>query len=500
MRSKWQLVRDLFERALEEQPADLTAWLAEATDDPDVRAEVRSLLDQHTEAGEFLSEPVQDRLPSLVDDDEDKGEAFPAGSVFGRYTIVRELDRGGMGRVYLATDGELPRNVALKAIDPRFANDPRHKERLRREAQTAAGLAHPGICTVHDFVEYDGNVFIVTEYVDGRTLRKELAAGSGLTSAEVLRTARDIADALAYAHTRGVVHRDLKPENVMRTGDGRVKILDFGIARVDRPDGDPLAILETQPGVLVGTIAYMAPERLNGERGDARSDVFSFGVMLYELASGVHPFKGESAADVISRILKSDATPIEDRCPGLPVSVCCVIERCLNKSPTQRFRSASEITGALSVEPTPPRPTPDPDPDPDPGPVRWWRAHQAIIVGLYFLAAVFAWFIKQGVGTPALVVFGIVGVAATVGGILRFHLLFVERVNHRRLTAELRRTERFTWVTDAVIAVALIVDAVLLPAATNQNLAAVLIASLGAGIFVARAILETSTTADAFGR
>src|SRR5262245_24813307 len=144
MRSKWQRVRDLFERALEEQPADLDAWLAEGTDDPDVRAEVRSLLDE--DAGEFLSEPVQDRVPTLLDDD----NAYKRGHVLGKYTITRELGRGGMGRVYLASDGILERDVALKAIAPRFTRDPEHREWLKREAKLAAGLNHSGICTVYE--------------------------------------------------------------------------------------------------------------------------------------------------------------------------------------------------------------------------------------------------------------------------------------------------------------------------------------------------------------
>ena len=490
MRNKWQLVRDLFERALEEQPADLDAWLEEATDDPDVRAEVRSLW--HQETGQFLSEPVQDRFQSLLDEDEDKGEVFPPGRRFGHFTIVRELDGGGMGRVYLATNERLLCNVALKAIKPRFANDPEYKKKLRREAQTAAGLKHPGICTVHDFVEYDSHVFIVTEYVEGITLRKELAAGSSLTPTEVLRTARDIADALTHAHTRRVVHRDLKPENVMRTDDGRIKILDFGIARVDRQDGD-LQATQARPGEVVGTIAYMSPERLNGESGDARSDVFSFGVLLYELACGVHPFKGESAADVIARILYSDVIPIEARRQRLPVSVCSVIERCLRKSPTQRFGSAAEILGALSVEP----PTPDRRTFDDIAAVRWWRAHQYVVIGLYFLACVSAWFSKEGLGTAADVVFGIVTTVATVGGVLRGHLLFVDQTKRRAIPDERRRTDWVTLWTDALIAIGLGVDGVLLSMTTRHVLAS-LLAGLGIGILLARLWIEPSSAKEAF--
>jgi hypothetical protein len=503
MHSKWQLVRDLFERALEEQPADLDVWLAERTDDAEVHAEVRSLLEQHRAAGGFLTEPVQDRFPSLLDDGDaaalNEGAAFPPGHVIGHYRIVRQLlPSGGMGRVYLAIDLHLGHNVVLKTLAAQFAGDPAYEERLRREAQALKDLDHPGICRFYTFEKYDGVAFIVTEYIDGRTLREEIATGSRPTRGEVLRTARDIAAALASAHARKIVHRDLKPANVMRIADGGIKIIDFGIARIDYPDADPHAGL-TQSDVLVGTLAYMAPERLNRERGDARSDVFSFGVMLYELACGVHPFKGESAADVIARILYSDVLPIEERCPGLPVTVCSVIERCLKKSPAQRFESASEILAALSVDPRLPTSTPDPR---IPAVVRWWRAHQATVIGLYFLACAFAWLIKQELGSAALAlaVFGIVSAAATVGGVVRGHLLFIgKRIPRGMMAAELLRSGPITLGADAVIAIALCVDgALLLVGESGRHVAAALSAGFGIGVLVARLRLEPSTTRDAF--
>jgi hypothetical protein len=485
MRTDWQRVRDLFERALEEQPADLEEWLGrEAADAPDVRAEVRSLVDHHSRAGRFLTEPLPARFPALLDEE----DAYPAGHTIGPYTIVRELGRGGMGRVYLATDARLGREVALKAIAPRLTGDPAHRERLRREARAAAGLTHPGICTVYALEEYEGDLFIASEYVDGRTLRHEIAAGSRLQPGDILRTAHEIAAALASAHARGIIHRDLKPENVMRTAEGRVKILDFGLARADLPDDDPRAIQVTQPGMLVGTPGYMAPEQLNGDRGDARADVFAFGVLMYEVACGVHPFAASSPLAMAARVLQSDAVPIEDLSPALPVSVAWVIERCLRKSPAERFGSAADIAAALAAD----------RPGGDPGAVRWWRTHQAIVIGLYFLASVFAWMIKQGLGNVALAVFGLVGVASTVGGILRGHLLFIERMNARTLAAERRRTEPFTLVIDIVIAAGLVIDSMLL--GSGRPLAAVLIAGLGIGIVLAHLVLERSTTTAAFGR
>jgi predicted Ser/Thr protein kinase len=485
MRSNWHRVRDIFERALEAEPADLDAWLAgEAPDHADVRAEVRALLEHHVGAGRFLNVPVPEQFPSLLNED----DPYPAGHVIGPYTILKELGHGGMGWVYLATDARLGRNVALKALAPRFTGDPTHKERLRREAQTAAGLTHPGICTVYELYEHEGDLFIASEYVDGHTLREEIDGGRRLRGAEIEQTARDIAEALASAHARGIVHRDLKPENVMRTGDGRVKILDFGLARIDRADGERPFVQVTEAGVLVGTIGYMAPERLNGERGDARADVFAFGVILYELASGVHPFMGSSPAEMTARILQNEATPIDALCPGLPASIASVVERSLRKLPAQRFGSASEISAALLVADRAPG-----------GGARWWRTHQAIVIALYFLASAFAWIIKQGLGPAAVGVFGIVSVAATVGGVLRGHLLFVERMTPRALAAELRRTGLITQVTDAAIFGALVVDSVLL-LASGRHLAAVLIAGLGIGIVLSRRFLEPSTTSAAFDR
>jgi predicted Ser/Thr protein kinase len=494
MRTRWQRVRDLFERALEEQPADLDAWLErEAPDDPDVRAEVRSLVAQHSLASHFLTEPVPDPDPSLPDED----AAYPAGHVIGHYTIMRELGGGGMGRVYLARDTNLGRPVALKVIAPRHTGNPEYRERLKREAQAAARLSHhPGICAVYALEEFEGELFIVAEYVKGHTLRHEITDRNKLNSrplhTEILRTAREIASALGAAHAEGIIHRDLKPENVMRTVDGRVKILDFGLARTDILVTDALAPQLTMTGVALGTPAYMAPEQLTRLPVDARTDVFAFGVLMYELASGVHPFLSEP-----TRILHTEATPIERLCPTMSLAACSVIDRCLRKSPADRFASAREIATALPNESNESKTLIGPA-------VRWWRAHQAIIVGLYFLASVFAWFIKEGPSSEALavfgdVVFGVVSVAATVGGVMRSHLLFVERINRLALADELRRTGFITMVTDAVIAFALSFDGVtLFP--SGRDVAAVLIACLGIGIVLARLGLEPSTERNAFGQ
>ena len=486
MRENWHRVRELFERALDEQPGDLEGWLArEAADNPDVQAEVRSLLEHHSHAGRFLAQPAPERIPSLLDEEE---HTYPAGHTIGSYTIVRELGRGGMGRVYLATDAKLGRAVALKALPSRLTSDPIQRERLRREARAAAALTDPGICTIYALEEHDGELFIAAEYVEGHTLREEIASARRPGPADVVRTARDISAALAAAHTGGVMHRDLKPENVMRTLDGRVKILDFGLARVDVPSSEPPAIQVTQPGMLVGTPGYMAPEQLNGERGDSRVDVFAFGVVLYEYACGVHPFAASSPLGVAARILQSDAASIAGLCPNLPLSVVTVIERCLRKAPGDRYGSAVEIATALLS-----------GGDTDQRPVRrWWRTHQAVAIGLYVIASVLAWLIKEWQpGGASIAVFGVVGVAATAAAIFRGHLLFTERMNSQGLAAERERADRVTLVMDLLIASALVVDAALL--STDRTLAAVLTAGLAVGIALARLVVERSTAGAAFG-
>jgi serine/threonine protein kinase len=223
-------VRDLFEAALDHDPSRIGSWVTrEAVDDPVVRDEVLSLVEHHARAGAFLSQPIVDGAPDLLLDD----TPLASGAIIGEYTIVRELGRGGMGRVYLASDQRLGRTVALKALAPHLTRDPGQRERLRREARAAASLTHPGICTVYALEEIDGDLYIATEFVDGHTLGEEIRAGSQPARDDILGTARDLAAALASAHANGIVHRDLKPDNVMRTRDGGLKILDFGLARVD---------------------------------------------------------------------------------------------------------------------------------------------------------------------------------------------------------------------------------------------------------------------------
>jgi predicted Ser/Thr protein kinase len=480
---RWREIRELFERAVEDRPADAAAWLdAIGIVDWQVREEVLSLIRHHAAAGSFLVEPASDRLAELMADD----RPLEAGHTIGHFTIVRELGRGGMGRVYLADDARLGRSVALKALSPDLTADPEHRERLRREARAAAGLAHPGICTIHALEEFDGELFIVAEFVDGHTLRDEIERGSRQPADAVARTARELAAALAYAHSRGVTHRDLKPENVMRARDGALKILDFGLARVDTAAAD-LEGRVTQPGTVVGTPAYMAPEQLQGARADARADVFAFGVLIYEYACGIHPFHAPTALGVIGRILEGTAEPVEARRPDLPAALVSGIHRSLRKSPADRFASAGEIVRALE----------------DGSPARdhrrmttWWRTHQAVAVVTYFIACGFAWQIKEWQPGLATVLFAVIGVAATIAGVFRGHLVFTERVNGPDLAAEHRRAQPVTLAMDLLLGLVLGVNGILLAAA--RPLPAVLAMALGVGIVLARLVIEPATTSASF--
>jgi hypothetical protein len=301
-----------------------------------------------------------------------------------------------------------------------------------------------------------------------------------------VRTAKEIAGALAAAHARGVIHRDLKPENIMRTRDGRLKILDFGLARFDAVPS-PTAFV-TEPGVLIGTPAYMAPEQLNGEPVDPRVDVFAYGVVLYEYISGAHPFAGATPLATVARLLESDARSLRSQCPHVPAAILDCVERCLQKDPERRFRSAADILTALERA--------DAGVGPRAGGT-WWRTHQLVIVVVYFVSAALGWQIKQWVQSPGTVsLFVALSLGASIGGVLRGHLVFTERMNRANLLAERHRAAATLMIVDLLMGVALAADATMLSA---WPLTAVLTMALGVGIAMAALVLEPATTKAAFG-
>jgi serine/threonine protein kinase len=271
------------------------------------------------------------------------------GRTLGHYRIESELGAGGMGVVYRARDTKLERTVAIKLVGERLSEEPTARDRLLREARTASALNHPHICTVHEVGEADGQVYIVMEHVEGRPLSSLLAEPRPMDT--VVRYGIQIADALAHAHDHGIVHRDLKTGNVIVTPEGRIKVLDFGLAK-RLPAEDPSEQETrsddslTQAGQVVGTLHYLAPESLRGKPADARTDIWALGVLLYELACGSLPFQGSTRFEVTHAILGEAPAPLP---PSVPPALAAVIQRCLAKEPGERYQRAGEVRAVLEA-------------------------------------------------------------------------------------------------------------------------------------------------------
>ncbi len=280
-------------------------------------------------------------------------------SQLGPYTILSLLGAGGMGEVYLAEDTRLRRRVALKILPRAIADEPDRLRRLQREAEALAALNHPNIVTIYAVEEIDGLRLLAMELVEGKTLADLIPAG-GLPAHTLRAVTPVLVDALGAAHRRGIIHRDLKSSNVMINSEGRVKILDFGLARQLRDDAEasePNTAPMADSGVMSGTIPYMAPECLRGEPADERSDIFSLGVVIYEAAAGLRPFRGDSLPELMSSILRDAPVPLSDSRRDLPLGLGQVVDRCLHKEPLLRFQSCRELEDQLtrpaSVSPTP---------------------------------------------------------------------------------------------------------------------------------------------------
>src|SRR6266498_208460 len=282
------------------------------------------------------------------------------GTKLGRYEIRSKIGAGGMGEVYLAQDTELGREVAIKVLPADFSRDTDRINRFRQEAQALARLNHPNILSVLDVGSHDGTLFVVGELLEGATLRERLA-GAALPQRKAIDYALQIAHGLAAAHAKGITHRDLKPENLFLTNDGRVKILDFGLAKLtqnEAPGGQtnlPTAA-GTEPGVVMGTLGYMSPEQVKGKPTDQRSDLFSFGAILYEMLSGVRAFHRDSAAETMSAILREEPPDPSATNKSVPPGLERIVRHCLEKNPEERFYSARDLAfdlEALSGESVP---------------------------------------------------------------------------------------------------------------------------------------------------
>src|SRR5580765_4837349 len=261
------------------------------------------------------------------------------GSTLNHYRVLEPLGSGGMGDVFLAEDTRLKRTVALKILPASLSSQPDRLDRFEREAQTVAALNHPNIVTVFSVEQAGDTHFLTMEFVDGRTLAEILPKG-GLPVKRLVAIARQIVDAVIAAHDRGIIHRDLKPANVMVTGNDRVKVLDFGLAKLREETGSITASMPTREltgeGKIVGTVAYMSPEQAEGKLVDGRSDIFALGVVLYELATGERPFNGDTSLSVLTAILRDTPAPVEQLNPSLPHDLARVIRRCLAKDRDRR--------------------------------------------------------------------------------------------------------------------------------------------------------------------
>ena len=337
---RWQEVKRVLEVALERKPGEREAYLDQACAEPSLRREVESLIAAHEQAHtKFLASPVdQQKEPAI-------------GDRLGRYEILARIGAGGMGVVYRAADTKLGRAVALKVLPPEMARDPERLARFQREALSVAALNHPHIVTLHSVEEVDGTHFLTMELVEGQPLDRLIPQG-GLPVDRILDVAGAIAEALAAAHDRGIVHRDLKPANVVVTDEGRVKVLDFGLAKeihaARSADENTLTLSgSTGAEIVMGTPAYMSPEQIAGRAIDHRTDIFSFGAMLYEMTIGQRPFRGQSPAELASAILRDTPQPLSELRPGVPEGLERIVERCLQKNAADRFASARELHSVL---------------------------------------------------------------------------------------------------------------------------------------------------------
>ncbi len=272
------------------------------------------------------------------------------GTSIGHYHIVESLGKGGMGEVYAAEDTRLGRRVALKVLSRGLAMDADRRERFEREARAVAALNHPNIVTIYSVEEADGVPFLTLELVEGRTLDALIPPG-GLPLDRILAYAIPLADAVGAAHQRGITHRDLKPGNVMIGDDGRVKVLDFGLAKLKESNASLAASLPTQEltgeGRIVGTVAYMSPEQAEGKPVDPRSDVFSLGVVIFEMATSQRPFKGDTQVSLLSSIIKDTPSSLTDLRADLPRDLARIVRRCLSKDPEDRYQTAKDLRNDL---------------------------------------------------------------------------------------------------------------------------------------------------------
>lgn len=347
----YRRVNELFHAALERPTDERAAFLDDACGaDTTLRARVEALIAAHEQTGDFLDSPIFDLETHSLS--EEVSTNLLIGKSIGRYEVLSLLGIGGMGAVYLARDTRLGRKVALKVLFQHSTNDARRVGRFRREARAASALNHPNIVTIYEIEEADGMHFIAAEYVEGVTLRERLKDGP-LKLSVALDVALQLASALSKAHQHGIIHRDIKPENIMLDAEGNVKLLDFGLAKptpfTDQTEESTTQTAYTSAGVILGTIAYMSPEQARGVPADARTDIWSLGVVVYEMLAGRVPFSGPTRSDVLATILQRAPEPLNTSSDDELVRA---ITKALQKEREDRYQTVEEFASALKQSQT----------------------------------------------------------------------------------------------------------------------------------------------------
>jgi protein kinase-like protein len=482
---RWRQITDLFHAALERPAGERLAFVRDgAGGDAELLREVVTLIESHDRTATFLEEPAWGVAAGLILGDDSESLV---GRTIGAYRVREEIGRGGMGIVYAAEDERLGRPVALKALTPEFTRDPVRRQRLTLEARAAAALSHPAIATVFALEEIDGELYIASELVRGRTLRAELGDGA-LPPSRLLPTLVDIASALVAAHEHGIVHRDLKPENIVRNTEGQVKVLDFGLARFDPARASNFRRL-TETGMTLGTPGYMAPEQLAGKDIDARTDIFAFGVLAWELATAEHPFGADPAALLarMTELLEGRAAVISRTLPVAGLDR--IARRCMRALPAERYATSAELLSDLRALATGSAPALATAPTHR---LWWWQFHQGAVAALNAAMPIAAWAVRDWTRPAGSAIFLAVLALATVSVTLRLNLVFTSHVHPDMLGEQRAHLARPVTIADAALAFLLLGTAALL-AGKHDEVAALFVA-LAVVTLASLTVIEPATT------
>ena len=471
--SDWARVAAILERGLDRPAPERDRFFtAEAAGDTALLDELRALSRSYdrAEATSFIDEPLASAEPDLI------LNSLHPGQRIGSYEIIEEAGRGGMGVVYRARDTRLGRDVAVKCVAE--GASPSQKSRLEHEARMAARISHPAIATVYALEEMEGQLFLVSEFVRGETLRERLTRGA-IAGPDLVRFARGIAGGLAAAHREGVAHGDLKPDNVIACASGEIKILDFGLAEM-RKGTVPVA----GAGAVAGTPGYMSPEQLRGQPADPRADVFAFGVLLFEMATGRHPFAGDRGSLLEAALSNRAAFDTRE----LPSNIAAIVERSLSAAPADRFPSAVELAAALDAGAPAVSPAVHGSRS-----VQWFLLHQRIVSALVAAMPVIAWIARPEFARPwGSFVFLLTLAGATIVVALRLNADFMAREHPAELARHLEGVGRRLWMAELALDVCALAAGMAL--ADRIDWAAGLLFGGAVASIIALSVIEPATT------